>query len=141
LWLLPAVGWILFNAFKTVNLSYYRPTEDTDTWAYFQNIEFNMTGIPRVGFVYQHTYLLTNVSSTVDTGIWSLMTSAAGAFLDANIGQMPAGADAQVKLAMTFCDVLVFNYEHAAHNADLFKAYTDAFAAAKQRLQLLLRAA
>ncbi|NBW15232.1 MAG: hypothetical protein EBR82_45285 [Caulobacteraceae bacterium] len=137
-WLLTGIPLILVAAIKSVNLSYYRPTTDTDTWSYFQDVMFNLTAIPNVGFTYQHTYLLSNITGPVDAGMWGPLAGAASAFLDANLGAPPANATAQVKLAIDFCNIIQFNYQHAAHNADLFKAYNDAFATAKQKLQLLI---
>ena len=137
-WALQAIPTILYDAFKTINISYYRPTEDTDSWAYFQEIMFDLTAIPRVQFLYHKTYLLTNVTSTVDQGVWGTMASGAKAFLDANLGQMPATADQQIDFVIKFCDIVLFDYHHAAHNADLFETYYNAFLIAKEKYQLLL---
>jgi hypothetical protein len=136
-WTLGAIPLILFSAFKTVNLSYYRPSEDTDTWAYFQNIVFDLSILGRVQFVYRHTYYLSSISSGPDAGVWSALAGAATQFLNANLGRKPASAKEEIQLAINFCDVLKFDYQHAAHNADLFKAYTDSFQNAKTKLQAL----
>lgn len=133
-WIVTAIPLILYSAFKTVNLSYYRPTEDTDSWAYFQNIMFDLNLLPRFQFVYRHTYLLSNVTSTVDEGVWSAMAGAAKQFLAANLGKTPKTAKEEFELAINFCGVLQFNYSRAAHNEDLFKAYATAFENAKTKL-------
>ncbi len=136
-WLLTAIPLILYNAFKTINLSYYRPTEDSDTWSYFQNVVFDMSVLPYFQFTYRHTYLLNNINSTVDSGMWQTLASAATSFLNANLGAPPANAAEQVQLAINFCGLFAFNYNRAAHNADLFQAYNEAFANAAQSLSLL----
>jgi hypothetical protein len=138
-WLLAAIPMIIYSAFKTVNLSYYRPTVDTGTWSYFQNVVFELDILNRFQITYRHTYLLSNISSSVDSGMWGTLASASSAFLDANLGKPPANAQSQVDLAINFCQLFQFNYSHAAHNADLFKTYNDAFSAAVVKLQLLLQ--
>jgi hypothetical protein len=135
-WIVTAIPLILYSAFKTINLSYYRPTEDTNSWAYFQAIMFDLDLLPRFQFVYRHTYLLSNVTSTVDQGIWSTMAGAARQFLAANLGKTPKTAEEEFELAINFCGILQFNYTHAAHNEDLFKAYATAFATAKTKLEI-----
>jgi hypothetical protein len=87
---------------------------------------------------YNHAYLLNNISSPVDSGMWGTLAAGASAFLDANLGAPPANATSQVNLAVNFCNLFKFNYKRAAHNNDLFKTYNDSFTNASQSLQLLL---
>jgi hypothetical protein len=137
-WALAAIPLILYNATKTVNLSYYKPTVDTDTWAYYQNVMFDLNLLPTFQMTYNHTYLLNGISSPVDSGMWGTLASGASAFLDANLGKTPSDATSQVNLAINFCNLFKFNYQRAAHNNDLFKTYNDAFTNASQSLQLLI---
>jgi hypothetical protein len=137
-WLLTVIPAIIYTAFKSVNLSYYRPTVDTDTWAYFQNVVFQLELVDTFQFTYRHTYLLSNISSPVDHGMWGTLASGSTAFLDANLGAPPANADEEVELAIKLCKLFQFNYTRAAHNADLFKAYNDSFTTAVQKLQVLI---
>lgn len=136
-WTLAAIPLYLFSGFKTVNLSYYQPSEDTGTWAYFQNIVFDLSILGRFQFVYRHAYFMSGISSGPDQGVWSTAAGAATQFVNANMGRRPASAQEEIQIAVKFCDILNFDYQHAAHNKDLFKAYAESFQNAKAKLQAL----
>ena len=136
-WLMIGVPLILLNAIKTLNISVYRPTEDTDTWNYFQDVVFDLTILPNCSFTYRHAYLLRNISSGPDAGVWSGFSAGVQGFLQGNLGTLPSDAPTQKQLALDFCKMFSFNYQHAAHNASLFKLYNDTFADAATKIQLL----
>jgi len=137
-WLLSSIPEIIYSAIKNIKMSYYCPTEDTDTWNYFQNNAFSIPLTDSVQFVFNNTYLVTNVSSPVDTGMWSTISGAATAFLNLNLGNFPNTTMSQTKLAISYCGVYIVDYERASHNADLWKLYSDSFATAKNKLSNLL---
>lgn len=136
-WLLTGIPLILLNAFKTLNFSVYRPTQDTDTWAYFQDVMFDLNLLGNCSFTYRSAYLLRNISSGADAGIWSGFSAGVQGFLQGNLGTLPKDAPVQKQLAINFCNMFKFNYEHAAHNADLFKLYNDTFADAGTKIQAI----
>lgn len=136
-WLLAGIPLILYGAFKTINISWYKPTVDTDTWAYFQQVMFDLDLLDNVYITFNHTYLLSNISSPVDSGMWGTLAAGATTFLDVNLGQANGTADSQVDLAINFCDQFKFNYKRAAHNNNLFKTYNESFSDAAEKLQLL----
>jgi hypothetical protein len=136
-WVYSEIPEALCNAIREINLSYYRPTEDTLTWASFQRVALDLTDISRTQYVFRHAYLLSNIASTADPGIWEETASAARAFLVASLGKAPTDAAEQLKLAADFCEIMNFDYTHAKHNEDLFKAYHDAFEKAAQEIRKL----
>ena len=88
---------------------------------------FDLNLLPTFQMTFNHTYLLNNISSPVDSGMWGTLAAGASAFLDANLGQISANATSQVNLAISFCNLFKFDYKRAAHNNDLFKTYNDTF--------------
>jgi hypothetical protein len=136
-WLRSDIPETLYEAVKEINISYYRPTEDTKTWAYFQSVVLDLTALPLMQFTYRRAYLLRNIESGADPAPWEQLATAARAFLDANLGMAPADAQEQYELAFKLCGVMLINRSVAKHNEDLFKAYHDAFEKAEQKLRYL----
>jgi len=137
IWILAAIPVILYAAIKTIRISYYCPTEDTDAWNYFQNIAFNVSLTDSMQFCYNSTLLMTNCSSPVDAGMWAVIQAAATRFLDANLGKSPNTTQSQVQLAINFANVFKVDASHAAHNADLWQLYNDSFTNASSQLTIL----
>lgn len=137
-WIDAEVATALYCAYPGIYPGRYAPTVDTDTWAQFQNIVWSESDLTRFPNIVRAAYRLSKLSSPADSGTWGAVANRASAFCARYIGKSPTTPADQKAMAIQYCQIIAsIDPQHAAHNNDLFKTYSDAFKTASSNLSRL----